>query len=376
MPFRIRRKFARSLLVLGLGAGLVAAAGCQRTSKVESPMRAAARHPSKKTLAPFASEAELREFLEGKAKAARATPATSAPGSYGYAGEAEASAPAQAAQPSAAPTEAKASESVTNTQHAGVDEGGIVKNHGDHLVILRRGRLFTVDVSGSELTPISNLDAFGPDIDPEGTWYDEMLIGGNTIVVVGYSYSRGGTELGLFDIDAAGRLKYRATYHLRSNDYYSSRNYASRLVGDKLIFYSPLYLAFDEEDPLRSFPALRKWRKGAKDSTFAASPRRPASIGRSKIRAPWLCTPSRCVTSLVASSSARRAASSARQATSSTYPRVRSTCGPRTTRCGRGARSRAPSSTACPSMAPDPRPSARWGARWTSSRSSKTRKGT
>ncbi len=276
MPFRIRRKFARSLLVLGLGAGLVAAAGCQRTSKVESPMRAAARHPSKKTLAPFASEAELREFLEGKAKAARATPATSAPGSYGYAGEAEASAPAQAAQPSAAPTEAKASESVTNTQHAGVDEGGIVKNHGDHLVILRRGRLFTVDVSGSELTPISNLDAFGPDIDPEGTWYDEMLIGGNTIVVVGYSYSRGGTELGLFDIDAAGRLKYRATYHLRSNDYYSSRNYASRLVGDKLIFYSPLYLAFDEEDPLRSFPALRKWRKGAKDSDF----RRIASATR------------------------------------------------------------------------------------------------
>src|SRR4030095_305311 len=28
-------------------------------------------------------------------------------------------------------------ESVTNVQHAGVDEGGIVKVHGDHLVILR-----------------------------------------------------------------------------------------------------------------------------------------------------------------------------------------------------------------------------------------------
>ncbi|MEP6704006.1 MAG: hypothetical protein ABJB34_04310, partial [Acidobacteriota bacterium] len=33
----------------------------------------------------------------------------------------------------------KADESITNTQHAGVDEGGIVKVHGDHLVILRRG---------------------------------------------------------------------------------------------------------------------------------------------------------------------------------------------------------------------------------------------
>ena len=39
-------------------------------------------------------------------------------------------------------------ESVTNVQHAGVDEGGIVKLHGNYLVVLRRGRLFTIDVSG------------------------------------------------------------------------------------------------------------------------------------------------------------------------------------------------------------------------------------
>ena len=57
---------------------------------------------------------------------------------------------------------------------------------------------------------------------------------GDTIVVIGFSYARGGTEVGLFDIDRAGKLAHRATYHLRSNDYYSSRNYASRLVGSKL----------------------------------------------------------------------------------------------------------------------------------------------
>jgi hypothetical protein len=33
------------------------------------------------------------------------------------------------------------SDTVTNTQEPGVDEGGLVKRHGDHLVILRRGRL-------------------------------------------------------------------------------------------------------------------------------------------------------------------------------------------------------------------------------------------
>ena len=34
----------------------------------------------------------------------------------------------------------------------------------------------------------------------------------------------------MFDINSDGVLCRRATYHLRSNDYYSSRNYASRLV--------------------------------------------------------------------------------------------------------------------------------------------------
>jgi hypothetical protein len=159
-------------------------------------------------------------------------------------------------------------ESITNTQHAGVDEGGIVKVHGDHLVILRRGRLFTVAIANGSLRPVSSIDAFGPEIDPQHAWYDEMLISGDTIVVIGYSYERGGTEVGLFNIDAAGQLSYRSTYHLRSNDYYSSRNYASRLIGTKLIFYTPLFFDTSKEDPFASFPAVRRWHKDASTGEF------------------------------------------------------------------------------------------------------------
>ncbi|HEX5128715.1 MAG TPA: beta-propeller domain-containing protein, partial [Usitatibacter sp.] len=148
-----------------------------------------------------------------------------------------------------------------------VDEGGIVKVHGDHLVVLRRGRLFTVRIGGNDLAPVSTLDAFGEGIDPRGAWYDEMLIRGDTVIVIGFSYQRGGTEVGLFDIDREGALAHRATYHLRSNDYYSSRNYASRLVGDKLIFYTPLYLNL-HRDPFLSLPAMRKWHTGATADEF------------------------------------------------------------------------------------------------------------
>jgi hypothetical protein len=112
------------------------------------------------------------------------------------------------------------------------------------------------------------VDAFGPDVDPAGAWYDEMLVSEDTIVVVGFSYQRGGTELGLFDLDHDGTIRHRATYHLRSNDYYSSRNYASRLLGRKLVFYTPLYLWLDEKDPLRPLPAIRRWRRGAGESEF------------------------------------------------------------------------------------------------------------
>lgn len=161
-----------------------------------------------------------------------------------------------------------ADESVTNVQHAGVDEGGIVKVHGNHLIVLRRGRLFTVAIGGDLLRPISAVDAFGPDIDPSGTWYDEMLVAENTVAVIGYSYHRGGTEIGIFKIDENGRLDYKFTHHLRSNDYYSSRNYASRLIGNKLIFYSPAYISPGDDDPLEDFPAVRRWHKGAKESEF------------------------------------------------------------------------------------------------------------
>jgi hypothetical protein len=65
----------------------------------------------------------------------------------------------------------------------------------------------------------------------------------------------------LFAIDGRGALRHLSTSHLKSNDYYSSRNYAARLVDGKLVFYTPLWLGF--QDPLASLPAMREWRPGA-----------------------------------------------------------------------------------------------------------------
>jgi hypothetical protein len=154
-----------------------------------------------------------------------------------------------------------ASPNITNNQEANVDEGDIVKTNGDILVILRRGRLFTVSLAGGRIRPVDMINAFPPGISGEDDWYDEMLLHGDWVVVVGYSYERGGTEINRFRLDPAGHLRFVDSYHLKSNDYYSDRNYASRLIGTRLIFYSPLELNWNE-DPLEVLPGLRRWRPG------------------------------------------------------------------------------------------------------------------
>jgi len=248
--------------VIGL-ISMMAAYGGRTASGAPAPLVSWAK--GKKTMRSFGSDEELKAYLKklaeeqrrvsrrGESASDAAAPATTANQAMGVV--------AKAAEPGK-------DESITNTQHAGVDEGGIVKLHGDHLVVLRRGRLFTVAVGDNSLKPISTVDAFGPEIDPRYTWYDEMLVSTDTVAVIGYSYERGGTEVGLFSIDRAGSLAYRSTYHLRSNDYYSSRNYASRLIGSKLIFYTPLYLNPYASDPFATFPAVRKWHKGATPAEF------------------------------------------------------------------------------------------------------------
>ena len=85
---------------------------------------AAAESPPRRTLAAFESEAELGDWLEEMRK--RAEPPARAKGSFGMADSATSSTPMQAAAPPAAPApfgakEAKAEESVTNIQTAGVD---------------------------------------------------------------------------------------------------------------------------------------------------------------------------------------------------------------------------------------------------------------
>jgi hypothetical protein len=250
LPFRRSTRMFLAALALPLAAGATVA--CSEDSAVASQTHVTAAGHS---LQQFASDDELRAWLlkRRKIEAKRAAVMYDMP-------VAEMAAPPAMKMEPAPPSSSNA---ITNNQETGVDEGDIVKKRGDLLVILRRGRLFTVSVAGGGLRRVDIINAYPPGVDARDDWYDEMLLSGDRVVVIGYSYGRGGTEINRFHLSADGHLRFEDAYHLRSNDYYSSRNYASRLIGTHLVYYTPLYIG-SENDPLDAFPAFRRWTGDAK----------------------------------------------------------------------------------------------------------------
>lgn len=136
--------------------------------------------------------------------------------------------------------------SITNNQTAGVDEGDLIKQIGDYFLILQDGRIFAVHAPTLKLT--DRVDVYRPrdplrpkkyrwENDFDGAdWYDEMLVHGQQVIVSAYSYDDHATEISIFELDPlSGRLQLQTRHLLSSNDYYSSSNYALRIVGDTLI---------------------------------------------------------------------------------------------------------------------------------------------
>lgn len=163
-------------------------------------------------------------------------------------------------------------DTITNVQEIGVDEGGLIKARGDILVVLRRGRLFTISTAAGALRGVDQIDAFPPGAKPESAysaWYDEMLVVGDRVIVIGYDYGRGmgdgGTQVVRFRLSPAGELSFEDAYELKSFDYYSSENFASRVIGQTLILYAPLPLGRGDGivDPNQMLPGMRAWRPGS-----------------------------------------------------------------------------------------------------------------
>lgn len=154
---------------------------------------------------------------------------------------------------------ASADPSITNNQQRGVEEGDIVKQIGHYLLILQDGRIFVADFESGAARGLALTDRADVYRDPHSDmWYDEMLVFGDRILVTGYSYDEGATEMAVFRLSAAGRLVREGVFRISSNDYYSDNNYATRLVDGNLITYTPLRVA-DIAGADFKWPVVRRW---------------------------------------------------------------------------------------------------------------------
>lgn len=144
---------------------------------------------------------------------------------------------------------------ITNNQVRGVDEGDIVKQIGDWLVVLQDGRLFSVNTAA----PLALADRQNVYTDPDaGTWYDEMLVDGDHILVTAYNYRQSATELSIFKLDTTtGQISPRGTFLITSDDYYDWDNYATRIVDGKLIVYTPYNTEAFQSG--HGGPTIRRW---------------------------------------------------------------------------------------------------------------------
>lgn len=150
--------------------------------------------------------------------------------------------------------------SITNNQMRGVEEGDIVKQIGHYLLVLQDGRIFVIDIAGAanrrRLRLTDRADVYR---DARfDMWYDEMLVSGDRVLVTGYSYEDNATELAVFRLSPAGRLARQGVFRISSNDYYDNNNYATRLIGDDLVVYTPFEVR-ELADENHKWPVVRRW---------------------------------------------------------------------------------------------------------------------
>ena len=149
--------------------------------------------------------------------------------------------------------------SITNNQMRNVEEGDIVKQIERFLLVLQDGRIFVIDTRGEGRRRLVLSDRVNVYRDADSDmWYDEMLVFGDRVLITGYSYDEEATELSVFRLDADGRLSREGVFFISSNDYYESSNYATRLIGDNLVIYTPFEVS-DMAESSFAWPVVRRW---------------------------------------------------------------------------------------------------------------------
>ncbi len=247
---------SRLLLSTVLGLAAIAGFGLIASRPGEAQTAGLFDQAQGPRLTRFTSAAQFERYLRSRPQRERYGAMMAAPMAPPPPGAADMS----AAQGYVAAESQPANPEITNNQTIGVDEGGIVKQIGHYLVVLQDGRLFSADLGTSPGAPLRLADRIDVYRSREqaASWYDEMLVSGDRIMVTAYNYREHASEITVIRMAPDGELTREGRFLLSSNDYYSTDNYATRIVGDNLVFYAPQSLDERGPDGRFAWPRLRR----------------------------------------------------------------------------------------------------------------------
>lgn len=246
----LRRPFSASLLRPGAIASVLASAAC-----AHAPDTAGGPGRPQAGLRGFATQAEMAAYHRELVEAILSKPPL---------GTAQVQ-PADPAPPAPAPPPEPPRPRIYGDPQLGA--------HGDHLVLLRNGRLTTVRIAAGALEPVATVDALGPGVDPDRMFFYGLEETGDGVRVLAARSPDGTSESHVTDyhVGADGQLVPGGAAVLRSAGRLYAGAHITRRIGHRVVFYEHIDIPLRDPDPTAALPMLR----GA-DGSFATTvdPRR------------------------------------------------------------------------------------------------------
>lgn len=238
----MRAWLAAALLVLPTAAQAQATerATAERAARFAAA-RAALERWTSPALTPFASEADIRAYFEAAREARFARPRDDANEQEILLVE---------------PRQGPLGPPPLRLPEPGVERGDIVRQAGRFLLVLRRGRLHSIDIRAGRGGGLALADRVDPG-GPMSSIHDNLLVRGEHVLVVGLT--RAGGLLSVLRLGSDGRLTREGIFLFSA-----SADYQAALAGDNLVLYGSTDMPYwGGSDPEFGWPSLRRWDQAA-----------------------------------------------------------------------------------------------------------------
>ena len=133
--------------------------------------------------------------------------------------------------------EIKLADLIINNQQSNDDEDLLFKKSGNFLFALEEATLHSMRIEHDGKPVLEHVSSVPLAVNSTHSevWFDELIVVGRQLLVLGFNNDIGVAELHSYRIDQQGRLERNASYWLRGDEHFSSSNFVARIQNGKLV---------------------------------------------------------------------------------------------------------------------------------------------